>query len=291
METTGLEIVRTVAALRDQVGEWRRDGQTVALVPTMGALHEGHLSLMRQGHEICDRVCATIFVNPKQFAPSEDFETYPRGEGEDVAKLIAEGVDLLFAPDVSVMYPDNFATTVSVTGVSDGLCGAARPGFFDGVATVVSKLLLQALPDVAIFGEKDYQQLLVIRQAAQDLNIPVDVVGGPTVREADGLALSSRNAYLNEAERQQAAAIIDALGTAAANIETRRGTAKGEIAAAVQKLNDAGFTNIDYLELCDAETLVPVDDVTRPARLLVAAWLGETRLIDNIAVVATTQTK
>ena len=291
METTGLEIVRTVAALRDQVGEWRRDGQTVALVPTMGALHEGHLSLMRQGHEICDRVCATIFVNPKQFAPSEDFETYPRGEGEDVAKLIAEGVALLFAPDVSVMYPDNFATTVSVTGVSDGLCGAARPGFFDGVATVVSKLLLQALPDVAIFGEKDYQQLLVIRQAAQDLNIPVDVVGGPTVREADGLALSSRNAYLNEAERQQAAAIIDALGTAAANIATRRGTAKGEIAAAVQKLNDAGFTNIDYLELCDAETLVPVDDVTRPARLLVAAWLGETRLIDNIAVVATTQTK
>ncbi len=284
METTGLEIVRTVAALREKVSEWRSKGQTVALVPTMGALHEGHLSLMRQGHELCDRVCATIFVNPKQFAPSEDFETYPRGEGEDVEKLIAEGVDLLFAPDVSVMYPDNFATTVSVTGITDGLCGASRPGFFDGVATVVSKLLLQALPDVAIFGEKDYQQLLVIRQAAQDLNIPVDVVGGPTVREADGLALSSRNAYLDTTERQQAATIIQVLRMAADNIEAGRGTVDAELASAKKQLNDAGFTKIDYLELCDAETLVPVDTAQRPARLLVAAWLGETRLIDNIAV-------
>ena len=250
----------------------------------MGALHEGHLSLMRQGHEICDRVCATIFVNPKQFAPSEDFETYPRGEGEDVAKLIAEGVDLLFAPDVSVMYPDNFATTVSVTGVSDGLCGAARPGFFDGVATVVSKLLLQALPDVAIFGEKDYQQLLVIRQAAQDLNIPVDVVGGPTVREADGLAMSSRNAYLTASERAIAPRLYEVLVEAAGKIADGAPAANA-CQAAITELTTAGFSDVDYVEARDAASLAPITKAANgPTRVLAAVRLSKARLIDNVGI-------
>ncbi len=279
-----LNIVRTVATLRDQVDEWRRAGQRIALVPTMGALHAGHLSLMHQGRETCDRVVATIFVNPAQFGPSEDFATYPRGEADDVTKLEAAGVDLLFAPDVGEMYPENFATNVTVSGITDCLCGVSRPGFFDGVATVVSKLLLQALPDVAVFGDKDYQQLLVIRRVVRDLNIPVDIIGAPTVREQDGLALSSRNAYLGTAERQQAAALFRSLGTAAANIETGRGAPEAETAAAWQRLTESGFTKIDYFELRDAETLAPAVNLQRPARLLAAAWLGATRLIDNVPV-------
>ncbi|MBL6953260.1 MAG: pantoate--beta-alanine ligase [Alphaproteobacteria bacterium] len=281
-----LDIVRTVATLRDQVDEWRRAGQRIALVPTMGALHAGHLSLVHQGRETCDRVVATIFVNPAQFGPSEDFATYPRGEADDVTKLEAAGVDLLFAPDVGEMYPENFATNVTVSGITDCLCGLSRPGFFDGVATVVSKLLLQALPDVAVFGDKDYQQLLVIRRVVRDLNIPVDIIGAPTVREQDGLALSSRNAYLGTAERQQAAALFRSLGTAAENIETGRGEPEAETAAALQRLTESGFTKIDYFELRDAETLAPAVNLQRPSRLFAAAWLGATRLIDNVSVAA-----
>ena len=286
MNTSELEIVRTVAALRHRIDGWRGAGQTTALIPTMGALHEGHLSLMRRARTLCDRVCATIFVNPTQFGPSEDFQTYPRGEATDIAKLEAEGVDLLFAPDVGEMYPEGFATTVSVSGITDCLCGVSRPGFFAGVATVVAKLLLQARPNIALFGEKDYQQLLVIRRMARDLDIPVDIVGGPTIREPDGLALSSRNAYLSASEREQAAALFRTLSEAAADIATKQVPADSAIAAAVQRLEDAGFTRIDYLELRDAESLTSVTSQERPARLLAAAWLGDTRLIDNVPVVS-----
>jgi len=279
-----LDTVRTVAALRARIADWRRNGETVALVPTMGGLHDGHLALMRHGLEVCDRVVATIFVNPAQFAPNEDFDTYPRQEAADVAKMNEIGVDLLFAPDVQEMYPPDFSTKVTVAGLTDCLCGVSRPGFFDGVATVVAKLLLQALPDVAIFGEKDYQQLLVVRRMARDLNIPVEIAGAATEREADGLALSSRNAYLNEAQRAQAATLYAALRSAAQSIETGTATPDDAIVVAIEQLKEAGFARIDYLELRDTETLATVTDLERPARLLVAAWLGETRLIDNLAV-------
>lgn len=276
-------IVRTVADLRQQVAAWRAEGLTVALVPTMGALHEGHLSLMRQGAEMCDRVVATIFVNPTQFAPSEDLDSYPRREAQDVAALRAAGVPLLFAPDVKEMYPDGFSTTVTVATVSEGLCGARRPGHFAGVATVVAKLLLQALPDVAIFGEKDYQQLQVIRRMARDLDIPVRIEGGETVREADGLALSSRNAYLTPEERAAAPALHRVLVEVAARI--RHGAAPAQaLADAAAVLEDEGFGPVEYVELRDAETLAPDPAPGRPGRLLAAAWLGKTRLIDNIAV-------
>ncbi|EKE73769.1 pantoate--beta-alanine ligase [Oceanibaculum indicum] len=276
-------IVRTVADLRQQVAAWRAEGLTVALVPTMGALHEGHLSLMRQGAEMCDRVVATIFVNPTQFAPSEDLDSYPRREAQDVAALRAAGVPLLFAPDVTEMYPNGFSTTVTVATVSEGLCGARRPGHFAGVATVVAKLLLQALPDVAIFGEKDYQQLQVIRRMARDLDIPVRIEGGETVREADGLALSSRNAYLTAEERAAAPALHRVLVEVAARI--RHGAAPAQaLADAAAVLEDEGFGPVEYVELRDAETLAPDPAPGRPGRLLAAAWLGKTRLIDNIAV-------
>ena len=186
-----MDIVRTVAELRSHVSMWKREGLSVALVPTMGSLHAGHLSLMKVGKERSDRVVATIFVNPLQFAPNEDFETYPRREDSDIRKLVQEDIDLLFAPDVNEMYRPDATTTISVGGLTDCLCALSRPGFFDGVATVVTKLLLQALPDIAIFGEKDYQQLLVIKRLASDLDIPVEIIGAPTIREEDGLALSS----------------------------------------------------------------------------------------------------
>ena len=283
MGTETLRIVRTVADLRQQVAAWRAEGLTVALVPTMGALHEGHLSLMRQGAEMCDRVVATIFVNPTQFAPAEDLDSYPRREAQDAAALQAAGVPLLFAPDVQEMYPDGFSTTVTVAEVSEGLCGARRPGHFAGVATVVAKLLLQALPDVAIFGEKDYQQLQVIRRMARDLDIPVRIEGGPTVREADGLALSSRNAYLTAEERALAPALHRVLVEVAARI--RHGAPPVQaLADAMVVLESEGFGPVEYVELRDAETLAPDPAPGRPGRLLAAAWLGKTRLIDNIAV-------
>jgi pantoate--beta-alanine ligase len=277
-------IVRTVADLRATVAGWRRNGESIALVPTMGALHEGHISLMRLGRELCDRVVATIFVNPTQFAPNEDFETYPRNEAADVAKLRAEGVDLLFAPDVSEMYPEGDSTRVHVSGLTDCLCGKSRPHFFDGVATVVSRLLLQALPDVALFGEKDYQQLQVIKRMTRDLHIPVEIVGGPTVREADGLALSSRNAYLSAEERAIAPALNRIMREVAAAIAGGAAAAPA-LAAARTAIGEAGFRDVDYLDLRDAETLEEVTSAERPARLLAAAWIGKTRLIDNVPVV------
>ena len=285
MQDGRLEIVRTVSHLREKVAAYRVSGETVALVPTMGFLHEGHISLMRQGHADHDRVCATLFVNPRQFAPSEDLATYPRDEAADIAKLEATGVDLLFAPSVEEMYPTGAATTVSVAGITDCLCGISRPGFFEGVATVVTKLLLQSLPDTAIFGEKDYQQLLVIKRFVKDLDIPVGIRGGPTVREPDGLALSSRNAYLNPDQRARAPELHRALMEAASAINTNA-CVEQTLAAARRHLDNAGFGPIDYLDHRDAETLEAAQTTDRPTRLFVAAWLGKTRLIDNVAVSA-----
>lgn len=279
-----LDTVRRVRDLRERVGAWRRQGLRVGLVPTMGALHAGHLSLVERALQLSDRVVATIFVNPRQFGPAEDLAAYPRQEAADAALLDAAGAHLLFAPPVDEVYPEGFATTVTVTGVSEGLCGAARPGHFAGVATVVTKLLLQALPDIAMFGEKDWQQLQVIRRLVRDLDIPVVVEGAPTLREPDGLAMSSRNAYLGPDERARAPRLYQILSQVAA--ELAQGAAVAERTAwAVAELERAGFAPVDYVEARDADTLAPVGErVTRPARLLAAARLGRARLIDNVAV-------
>jgi pantoate--beta-alanine ligase len=255
----------------------------VALVPTMGALHAGHIALVAEGRRRANHVVATIFVNPTQFGAGEDFGRYPRQEAADAAALDAAGCDLLFAPAASEMYPPGFATQVSVAGVTADLDGAARPGHFDGVAIVVAKLLNQAGADIAIFGEKDYQQLLTIRRLARDLDSPTAILGHPTVRESDGLALSSRNAYLSADERSRAVALPQALARAKAAIEGGAAVAPA-LADAVAALAAAGFGPIDYVELRDAETLEPVASLDRPARLLAAARMGATRLIDNIAL-------
>ncbi|MQX37708.1 pantoate--beta-alanine ligase [Roseospira navarrensis] len=283
---TALPILRTVADLRRCVAEWRSRGLTVGLVPTMGALHDGHLSLVRAALDRADRVVATIFVNPTQFGPGEDFSTYPRQETEDTARLADVGCHAVYAPDAGSMYPEGFATRVIVDGVSRGLCGDHRPGHFEGVATVVTKLLLRALPDVAVFGEKDYQQLQVIRRLVADLDIPVDVVGGPTVRAADGLALSSRNAYLSEAERRVAPMLFRVLRETAAVLASGAPAAP-MLAEARIRLTAAGFGTIEYLDLRDAETLAALDCAPddRAGRLLAAVRLGATRLIDNVPVI------
>jgi len=278
-----LPIVRTVPELRAQIAQWRRQGHRVGLIPTMGALHAGHVSLVARALAEADRAVATIFVNPKQFGPGEDLERYPRHETEDAAKLATAGANLLFAPGLAEMYPSGFATTVAVSRLTDVLDGPLRPGHFEGVATVVAKLLLQTLPDIAVFGEKDYQQLLVIRRMAQDLDIPVRIVGAPTVRDANGLAMSSRNAYLSPAHRAIAPTLHAVLAGAAERLR------RGELAASVlfsgrNALNAAGFTQLDYLELRDGESLAVLDAPKTGARLFAAAWLDKTRLIDNVAV-------
>jgi len=276
-----LPIVRTVADLRAQVGAWRRAGETVALVPTMGALHAGHMALVEQGRRLADHVVASVFVNPTQFAPHEDFDRYPRDESGDAAKLAQHGCDLLYAPSVAEMYPEGFATAISVGGPAEGLCGAFRPQMFGGVALVVTKLFLQALPDVALFGEKDYQQLQVVTRMAADLDIPSEIVGIPTVREADGLALSSRNAYLTPEERAVAPTLHQVLSRIAAAV----GKPTAPLAeAAAAELLAAGFSKVDYIDVRDSSTLDALDTVRPGARVLAAAWLGRARLIDNLAV-------
>jgi pantoate--beta-alanine ligase len=278
-------VVRTVANLRGQVAAWRGQGLRVALTPTMGALHAGHLSLVRLAREHADRVAASIFVNPTQFAPHEDFDAYPRDEGRDVALLADAGCDLLYAPAVEAMYPAGFATMVSISGVSEPLDGAARPGHFAGVATVVTKLLLQAAPDVAVFGEKDFQQLQVIRRLVTDLDIPVEILGAPIVREADGLAMSSRNAYLTFEERTRAAELHRALAHTAQRLRAGDTVAKVE-GQAVATLTAAGFSRVDYVEVRRPDDLARLGpgSIEGPARILGAAVLGRTRLIDNLAV-------
>ncbi|MGE4062178.1 MAG: pantoate--beta-alanine ligase [Rhodospirillaceae bacterium] len=278
-----LVTVRDVESLRRRLQGWRREGRTVALVPTMGALHKGHITLMERAKKMADRVVATIFVNPKQFGPNEDLASYPRRETEDFEMLNAAGVHLLFAPDAAVMYPPNFSTNIQIGGIGGELDGAHRPGHFDGVATVVAKLLLQALPDIALFGEKDYQQLAVIRRLVADLNIPVDIIGVETVREADGLALSSRNAYLSADERAKAPALNAAISAAAKAIAAGEDIAKAT-AAAREKILAAGFSRVDYVEARHAETLAPLGSKAEPGRVLAAAHLGRARLIDNVAI-------
>jgi len=279
------EIVRTVAALRAAVAGWRAAGERVGFIPTMGALHAGHVSLLRESQRLCQRHVVSIFVNPTQFSPNEDFAAYPRDEGHDADLLRQSGADLLFAPAVAEMYPAGFRTRVTVDGLTQYLCGASRPGHFAGVATVVTKLLLQGLPDVAFFGEKDFQQLQVIRRLVRDLDIPVAITGVATMREADGLALSSRNRFLSPAERQTAARFPVRLRLAAAQL------AQGaDIARTLADLRAAlavdGITAVDYLALCDEETLTPIMDKQEGrslsgTRLFAAIHIGRTRLIDN----------
>ncbi|MDC1171374.1 pantoate--beta-alanine ligase [Alphaproteobacteria bacterium] len=278
-----MDIVRTVAELRSHVSAWRKDGLSISLIPTMGSLHAGHLSLMKVGREKSDKVIASIFVNPLQFAPNEDFETYPREENFDILKLVEEGVDLLFAPKVNEMYREKSKTTINVGGLTDCLCALSRPGFFDGVATVVTKLLLQALPDIAIFGEKDYQQLLVIKRFTTDLDIPVEIIGAPTIRENDGLALSSRNIYLDTKSRSIAPSMYSILNQHASNI-SNGSDIKKSLEIARKNLQDSGFGKIDYLDLRNSQTLEACGDLKQPSRLFAAAWLGSTRLIDNLAI-------
>lgn len=282
-----MQIIESLVPLRSAVDALRQDGP-VALVPTMGALHEGHLTLVREARKQARHVAASIFVNPRQFGAGEDLDAYPRPRERDLELLAGEGVSLVWAPTVAEMYPPGYATNVSVSGVSEGLCGAARPGHFDGVATVVCKLFNQVLPDMAFFGEKDWQQLAVIRRMARDLDLirpQVDrIVGVPTVREADGLAMSSRNAYLTADERKRAAALPRAMRTAIARIEAGEAAAS-PLAALRDELLSGGFASIDYAELCDADSLAPLSTLgSLPARLLVAARIGRARLIDNVAV-------
>uniref|UniRef100_UPI003BAB11CC pantoate--beta-alanine ligase n=1 Tax=Stappia sp. TaxID=1870903 RepID=UPI003BAB11CC len=272
----------TISALREHLAAARAKGARIAMVPTMGALHEGHLSLVRAAREHAEHVVVSIFVNPTQFAPTEDFDAYPRDEQSDLDKLAAEGVESVFMPGRAEMYPEGFATSVSVGGPAEGLESASRPHFFAGVSLVVTKLLLAALPDVAIFGEKDYQQLCVIRRFVRDLNIPVQVLGGETVREPDGLAMSSRNRYLDTATRATAARLPEVLFDTARRLEAGAPPAP-LLDQAIASLAASGF-DVDYLELREADTLTPLASGTRSARLLVAARLGTTRLIDNVAL-------
>lgn len=276
-----MQTIRQLDALRDALASFRAAGESIALVPTMGALHAGHIALVETARLRAQRVVVSIFVNPIQFGPNEDLARYPRREMQDARMLTDAGADVLWMPAVEEMYPGGFATAVSVSGVSDILEGAHRAGHFDGVATVVAKLLGQVRPDIALFGEKDFQQLAVIRRLVRDLDLGVEVLGVPTQRDDDGLALSSRNLYLDPDERQRAVALPRALGIAARSLE-KGGSADEALAQARDMLIQAGF-EIDYVALVDAETLgEPAAD--RPMRLLAAARIGNTRLIDNVAV-------
>lgn len=282
-----MQIIRRLSDLNPALLPWREAGEKIALVPTMGALHAGHVALVEAARAEADRVVASIFVNPLQFGPTEDLDRYPRQEAEDAALLQHHGCDLLWLPTADELYPPGFATTVSVAGVSERWDGAARPGHFDGVATVVAKLFTAVRPDLAFFGEKDFQQLVVIRRMESDLGLGVDIRGVPTVRDADGLALSSRNAYLSADESSRALALPRALEQA------REAILGGEpVEAALddarRKLSAAGFNRIDYFALVDSATLNPLDQPSGEMRLIAAAVIGTTRLIDNIRVVSAT---
>jgi pantoate--beta-alanine ligase len=276
------QVLRTVAEVQAWAADLRRAGRRQALVPTMGFLHEGHLSLMREGRKRADGVAASIFVNPTQFGPKEDLSRYPRDFEGDLAKCASAGVDVVFAPEASTMYPPGYETYVEVTDVSQGLCGERRPGHFRGVATIVTRLLCMFRPDVALFGQKDYQQLQVIKALNRDLHLGVEILGMPTVREPDGLAMSSRNAYLSPEDRKRALAISRGLGAAQALYRSGTSEASALVEAVRRELRAADLRE-DYVELVDAERLKPLSSVQpgQPACLLVAAFCGTTRLIDN----------
>jgi pantoate--beta-alanine ligase len=280
-----VQIIRELDALRAAVADLRAEGGSIAFVPTMGALHAGHMALVEEARRRASHVVASIFVNPTQFGANEDLSRYPRREPGDAQMLDAGGVEILWAPDVATMYPDGAEITVRAGSLGAELDGAARPGHFDGVATVVSRLFDQVAPDIALFGEKDYQQLLVIREMVRGRGLPVEIVGVPTQRDADGLALSSRNAYLADDERRAARALPRALGEAAAAISQGADVAEA-LAKARDALARAGFDPVDYVEFRDAGTLAPLAAATAPGRILAAAWMGTTRLIDNLAVAA-----
>ncbi len=281
---TAPQIVTTIAQLRARLAAFRHEGARIGLVPTMGALHDGHLSLVQETQKRVDEVVVSIFVNPAQFAPHEDFDRYPRTLESDAAKLeAAGGTDLIFAPAVREIYPEGFATRVEVGGPSRGLETDFRPHFFSGVATIVAKLLLAAMPEMAVFGEKDYQQLLVVRRLAADLGLTTQIIGAPIVREADGLAMSSRNAYLSPDERGVADQLNIVLKRAISNLRggTPIATAEDD---GKRALLEAGFGSVDYVAVRDAKTLEPISSLISPARILAAAKVGNTRLIDNMAV-------
>ncbi len=277
------KLVRTLAALRRETAKWRADGLTYAVVPTMGAIHAGHMQLVTEGLKRADRVITTIFVNPKQFAANEDLDKYPRDEDGDVLKLGSAGSHVIYLPNPEEIYPDGFCTTVSLAGPARaGLEDKFRPQFFDGVATVVAKLFIQTGADFAMFGEKDYQQLKVVTRMARDLDIPIEVIGIPTVREEDGLAKSSRNVYLSKQERQQAIAIYSAISHAAERICGGLDL-QSAMTLATRTLMTLGF-KVDYVTVRNAETLAPPQHRDEPLRIIAAAWLGKTRLIDNVGV-------
>ena len=276
-----MQTATTIAALRQTVRQWRQAGQTVAFVPTMGNLHAGHLKLVETAQNRADRVVASIFVNPTQFGPNEDFASYPRTEEEDRVKLATLNTDLLFLPSVEEMYPQPLQTRVSVAGLSTIHCGASRPGHFDGVAVVVCKLLNMVQPDLLLLGEKDFQQLTVVKRMVADLNIPVDILGVPTVRETDGLAMSSRNGYLSSEERKVAPRLYQALRAIRDSIQAGQGEDRAIIAAQAIKLQQAGFA-LDYIHLCRSVDLQQANFEDDDLVLLAAARLGRTRLIDNV---------
>ncbi|MBW6512055.1 MAG: pantoate--beta-alanine ligase [Desulfuromonadaceae bacterium] len=283
MTTPSLETIADAAAMQQRCLAARRAGQTIAFVPTMGYLHEGHLSLLRAGRERGELLILSIFVNPTQFGPNEDLASYPRDLERDLAVAAEAGVDLVFLPTPEIMYPLHYATYVTVEGVTEGLCGANRPGHFRGVTTVVCKLFNIVQPDVALFGQKDFQQLAVIRRMTSDLNLPVEIVGMPIVREADGLAMSSRNVYLSTEERNQALALIDALRIAAAGLQSGQQDAQSLIALATDRIRREPLATIDYIEIRDAVTLRPVTKIVTEgeAVMLMAVKVGNTRLLDN----------
>ncbi len=276
--------VSNLPDLRKIISQWREKGESIAVVPTMGALHAGHLSLVSHANSLCDRTIATIFVNPAQFAPDEDFGAYPRTFDTDLAKLHAHACDLVWAPNPEAMYPGNFATYITPQGAANSLETEFRKDFFRGVATVCCKLFLQTQADVAVFGEKDYQQLCVIKQMVRDLNLPIRIDGRPTIRETDGLAMSSRNAYLSNSDRAIAVSLYRGLEALARAVRDGKDIAQCE-AQETQNLLQSGFRTVDYLTVRDATTLQPpaTDMPANRLRVLGAAWLGKTRLIDNIA--------
>jgi pantoate--beta-alanine ligase len=275
------EVLRAPAEMRARAEDQRRDGRRICVVPTMGYLHEGHLSLLRAGRARSDILVMTLFVNPTQFGPNEDLARYPRDEAGDVDKARAAAVDLVFAPDAAAMYPDGYQTTVEVRELAAPMCGASRPGHFAGVASVVAKLFHITQPHVAVFGQKDFQQLAIIRRMVRDLDFDIEIVGMPIVREADGLALSSRNAYLSPEERRQALALSRGLGAAEARFAAGERRAAALVEAARAEIDRAPLARIDYLELRDAGSLRPVELVDSPAVLALAVFFGKTRLIDN----------